>query len=189
MFTLATIIGWLLKYKYSILFPIAVIEGPIITILGGFLVAQGVLDLYAVYLLLVVGDLVGDSLYYAIGRFGGRRFIKRWGYIFGLKEKHLVAAETKFKAHPKKILLIGKTQAWGSLTLVAAGITEMPYSSFLFINLIGTAVKTLLLLIIGYYFGQAYNSLAHYFDYFGIASIALTIIIILIIWLRKKYRS
>ena len=78
--TLEHFIALLLQYKYFFLFPIAIIEGPIISILAGVLIARGVMDPWVSYTLLVLGDLIGDGFYYAIGRFGGRPVLNKWGH-------------------------------------------------------------------------------------------------------------
>jgi membrane protein DedA with SNARE-associated domain len=59
------------KYKYWLIFPIVIIEGPIIVVISGFLVYLGFLNAYITYIILVIGDSIGDSMYYAIGRYGG----------------------------------------------------------------------------------------------------------------------
>ena len=41
----ATVISWLLAYRYAILFPLVIIEGPIVTILAGFLASLGQFNL------------------------------------------------------------------------------------------------------------------------------------------------
>jgi len=80
-FSLQKIIGLLIAYKYAIIFPVAVIEGPAISIIAGYLGQSGYLNVFFVYVLIVLGDMFGDTIYYAIGRFGGLYFIKRWNHI------------------------------------------------------------------------------------------------------------
>jgi membrane protein DedA with SNARE-associated domain len=53
MFSLIQVIGWLVHYKYVVLFPIMVVEGPIITVLAGFLASLGSLNLLAAYSIVV----------------------------------------------------------------------------------------------------------------------------------------
>ena len=42
----ATVLTWLLAYRYVILFPLVVIVGPIVTILAGFLASLGQFNLF-----------------------------------------------------------------------------------------------------------------------------------------------
>lgn len=188
-FSLPNILEWLLRYKYTFLFPVAMIEGPIISIMAGFLIANGVLNLPATYAILILGDLVGDSIYYAIGKWGGRPFIRRWGYIFGLTEEKLLSAQKRYEHHGRKALIVGKTQPWGSVVLAIAGITQMPFRNFLWINFLSSTVKSAVLLVIGYYIGQSYMRISGYINYFGAAMIAVTVLLIVGLWLWKKFRS
>lgn len=67
------IISLLTAYKYFFLFPIVVVEGPIITVIAGFLSSLGYLNIIIAYLVVVAGDIVGDSAYYAIGFYGRKK--------------------------------------------------------------------------------------------------------------------
>jgi membrane-associated protein len=172
--SLTQVVQWLLHYKYFVLFPIMVVEGPIITIIAGFLVSLGHLDVLATYAVLVVGDVTGDSIYYAIGRWSKGPVFGRWGRFLGLTEKRMKGLETYFHHHKAKTLIIGKwSHAVGAPVLAAAGLARVPYGQFLAINFLATLPKTLLLLLIGFYFGRSYPRIATYLDYTAIAMIAL----------------
>ena len=177
---LTRIISLIAGYKYWLLFPIAVIEGPIITVIGGFLSSAGVLSFWISYLVIVSGDVVGDALYYALGRFGGMPLISRYGRYININPERLEYVEQHFDAHGGKTLLFAKTQAWGSLILVSAGIIKMRFWKFISWNAAGTAVKTLILLLLGYYFGAFYNLINHYLGVAAAISAAVFVIGLLI---------
>lgn len=185
--SLDNILALLLQYKYLILFPISVIEGPIISILAGVLIAQNLLNPWITWTLLVIGDIVGDTLYYCLGRYGGRPFIKKHGHLLRLREEKMTQWEEHFhhKA-PKRTLFLGKTQPWGSVILFAAGATKMPYLKFLLINTVASIPKALLLILIGYYFNEAYIVMDRYLQYTGIILTIIGILIVLYFFLKKK---
>lgn len=185
--SLDQILALLLQYKYLILFPIAVAEGPVISILAGVMIARGVFNPWITYTILVLGDIIGDTLYYCLGRYGGRPFIKKHGHLFKLREEKMAEWEDHFhhKA-PKRTLFLGKTQPWGSVILFAAGASKMPYLKFLFINTIASMPKTLLLILIGYYFNEAYVTTNRYVQYAGIVLTIIGISIVLYFFLKKK---
>ena len=127
--TTATVIGWLLAYRYVILFPLVVIEGPIVTILAGFLASLGQFNLFICYPLIVVADVIGDLFMYAQGRWGGKPAVERWGHHFGIKPEIIVRLEEHFKKHPGKTLIFGKiSHFFGGPVLIAAGMARMPLS-------------------------------------------------------------
>jgi membrane protein DedA with SNARE-associated domain len=63
IFTLSQIINWLEVYKYFVLFPVTIFEGPIITVIAGYLSSLGFLNFYVAYGVIVLGDTVGDILF------------------------------------------------------------------------------------------------------------------------------
>lgn len=180
---------------YALFFPIAIIEGPIITIIAGFLAAHNIVNFLLVYLILAAGDVAGDIFYYAVGRWGRMSFINRWGKYIGITETKIQELEGHFVRHSGKTILFSKiAHGIGTLFLVAAGVSKMPLGRFIFYNTIGTIPKTLILLLAGYFFGQAYAQIGKYFDYAAIGGIALGVALIIIYvfvgrFLKKKEKD
>lgn len=168
------------NYKYWLLFPISILEGPIITIISGFLVSLGKLNFLTCFIILVLGDLLGDSIHYVIG-------------YFGYKFKSITRiSNEQFAQHPIKTLLIGKmTLGVGSLVLIAAGLSKYPFKKFIFYNFIVSFLKTFILLLVGYYFGKNYLLFDSYFAKAGIIFTVITAFVILQLVLRqnKQYNS
>jgi membrane protein DedA with SNARE-associated domain len=184
---LTSILGWIARYTYFVLFPIAVIEGPIITIIGGFLSSSHQLNGYIAYAVLVAGDVTGDLLYYAIGYWGREKFIKRWGKYLGIKMENVEAMEKKLKQHQVKTLLLGKTlQGVGGVALVAAGSAKISIAKFTWYEFLGTLPKSLILFMIGFYFGSQYEKLSHYLDYVTYATIAIAVLGIAAYFIFRK---
>ena len=186
-FTHDQIIVWLLAYKYWVLFPISIIEGPIITIIAGFLVSLGYLNIFVVYIVLIAGDIIGDLLYYYIGKKGAKPVITRFGKYVGITPEKVTNIERRFNGNVIKTLLFGKlTHAFGSVILFTAGMVNVDLWQFIIYNSIGTAVKTFALLLVGYYFGQAYDKINTYFNQ---AVIALVVGAVVLAggWLIARY--
>ena len=140
----ATITAWLIAYRYAILFPLVIIEGPIVTILAGFLASLGQLNFLICYPIIVVGDVIGDVFMYAQGRWGGKPAVIRWGHYFGIKPEIIVRLEEHFKKHPGNTLVFGKiSHFFGGPVLIAAGMARMKFSKFLWFNVLGTLPKSL----------------------------------------------
>lgn len=191
-FTLANAISWMTQYGYSVLFPITIIEGPIITIIAGFMAAQGFLNIFIVYAVVVVGDVAGDAIYYAIGKWGGLKFVNRWGKFLGLTAEKLIDLENHFATHSGKTLIFGKlSHAIGAPILVAAGMAKIPFLKFINFNFWATLPKSLLLVAIGYYFGQAYAQINRYINYgsAGIFAVILVLIGIYAIMVRLSRKK
>ena len=91
--TIEKLVLLLSHYGYAVLFPLAVIEGPAVSVLAGFAVSLGYLNGIAVFLVLLLGDVVGDALHYALGRWGRKSFIERWGKYVGLNYERVMKLE------------------------------------------------------------------------------------------------
>lgn len=188
-FSLNEVNQWLLHYKYFALFPLAVLEGPIVTVIAGFLTSLGVFNLIIVYLVIVAGDLAGDVIHYYAGRWGGIRFIERWGKYIGIGKDRVLSLQEQFARRGDKLLFIGKmSHGIGGAFLIAAGLIKMPLDKFLMSNFLATLIKSLLLLMLGYYFGWAIAAINVYFQKIAVASIAIAVFLFLIyfFYFRKK---
>ncbi|MGI9169897.1 MAG: DedA family protein [Caulobacteraceae bacterium] len=164
------------QYGYAVLFPIAVLEGPAVTIVAGALVASGQFDGLTVFLMLVGADLVGDVLYYSLGRWGHTPFLERLEKRLSLTQDRFRPWEEGFRRHDWKFLLIGKTQPFGSVILYFAGATKMAIGRYVAFNLLATVPKVVLFEAIGYFLGASIAHSMKYIDYltfvlFGIAAV------------------
>ncbi len=162
IFSMATLIGWIGTYRYVILLPIAIVEGPIITIICGFLCAQGQLELWIVYIIVILGDLIGDVVWYYIGYRYGYAFAKKWGERFGLTDQKIEQVKEKFHKHKHSILFLSKITNGLGLALVVlftAGLSKIPFRRYMIINFTGQLVWSGILLVIGYEFGNALNKI------------------------------
>ena len=175
--TLAHLIPLLAAGTYVVLFPLSVIEGPIVTIIAGFLASLGFVNVFLVYFVLVSGDLTGDFMCYAAGRWGLKWLAGRWGKHVGITPARLLRMDDHFEKHSGKTLLLGKlTLGVGSLALVGAGAAKMKPGRFVFFNALGTLPKSLALLVVGYYFGKAYGQAGSVLNYLAIGMVALVVL-------------
>jgi membrane protein DedA with SNARE-associated domain len=162
-------------------------EGPIITIIAGFLVSLGQMNFYIAYILAVAGDLIGDTMYYCLGRWGGRKYLARWIKYTGLTEERLTHLEGYFSRHAGKTLVATKfTQGIGFAVLTAAGLAKVPYRKFIFYNLLPTIPKSFTLLLVGFYYGKAYLKINEYLNYASFAVFSLVFFYFLIYFLGRK---
>ncbi|MBI5139991.1 MAG: DedA family protein [Candidatus Vogelbacteria bacterium] len=191
-FTYGEVIALLIQYKYIILFPLSIIEGPVVTMIAGMLSSPAFgyfnLNIWFVYVIVVVGDLIGDAINYGMGHFGRHSFIHKWGHHFGLTDDRVQAVENHFEKHPGKTLLIGKlTHAAGTIVLFAAGMANVPFWQFIWYNFIGTLPKSLVLLLIGYFFGHAFSQINDSLNYASMFLLfALVLLSGMFYWYRQK---
>lgn len=187
--SLATISIWIIRYGYWVILPISIIEGPIITVIAAFLAHQGYFNIFTVFFIVVLGDLIGDLLFYSFGFYGKRLSNTLVGNFLGLTDEIIKKVSDHFDIHSGRTIILGKlTHSMGWAILPAAGMAKMPIGKFLWFNLIGTLPKSLVFLLIGYYLGYAYKNIDSYIN-----KVALILFFVLLIgslfYFRKNKKT
>lgn len=137
---------------------VAVLEGPIITVLAGWAAAQGLLPLWPLAVVLVLADLIGDLAFYALGRQGAAWVPQPLRDRLGLHPERLDGVARRFHTRGGRILIMGKlTHSAGALILTAAGAARMPLRPFVVYNLMATVPKSLIFLALGHIAGHAWE--------------------------------
>jgi membrane protein DedA with SNARE-associated domain len=187
---LENIFHLLTQYKYYILLPLAIVEGPILAVIAGFLCIEGFLNLFICYPIIVLGDIIGDSLCYSLGRWGVPKFIKKIATILGVNYNNIDKVRTYFDANPNKTISLSKIiLGIGFAGIYIAGNVRIPYLHFIRICLITSAVQYIFYLGMGLLFGNAYQQISHYLNFFAAVTIvaALAFLILYLIQsIRKK---
>ena len=174
------------QYKYLILLPFMVFEGPIATVIGGFLASVGVLNFLLVFMFSVFGDFIGDSIWWSIGKSSRVKLISKLLNRIGIKKERFLRIESHFKNNGMKTLMIGKfIYGFETVSLVAAGAAHMPYWRFTLYTLTPTILKSLLFTIVGFYFGHAYNQVSNYLDNVALAVVVFLCLAIIFFVLYK----
>lgn len=181
--------GLVTTHGLAVLALLAVIEGPIVTVIAASLAAQGLLNGKEVIICVVLADLVGDSLLYGIGRGLLGKLSPRWRKRLGLSTEHIATLVSAFAGSGTQLLIAGKwTHAAGFAVLVAAGAAHMKYIRFVLVNLLATIPKSLLLFIVGYFFGTALIEPAGWLSSGALALGGIFALIVLVRFFRRENR-
>jgi membrane protein DedA with SNARE-associated domain len=115
--------------------------GQTIMVAAAIYAGAGRLNIFAVAGIAFVAAVLGDNIGYWIGIRGGRRIVHRWGkYIFVTPER-LARAERFFARRGNRIVVVARfIDGLRQLNGVIAGITKMPWRTFLIYNAIGAAL-------------------------------------------------
>jgi membrane protein DedA with SNARE-associated domain len=182
------IITLLTTYKYIILIPLSIIEGPIVAVIVGFLSTMGIFNLFISYVILVVGDGVGDGLLYALGRWGSG-LVHRYGHKLGLTADRLKQTREYFETHHHKAVTTSKlVHGIGFTGLIVAGSMKIPYLRFAKTCIIISIIQSAVMLILGFFFGHAYLQIAKYLNYFA-AIISLTTLVVIFFIVFNKINN
>jgi membrane protein DedA with SNARE-associated domain len=150
------------------------VPGETILILGAVYGGTGRLNVFLVGLIAFIAAVLGDNIGFAIGHFGGRRLVERFGRYILLTPERLDKATDFFERHGGKIVAIarfieGLRQANG----IIAGITGMHWAKFLAFNALGAALWVGVWTSVGYFSGShittIYDQATRYSTYLAIA--------------------
>jgi len=180
------IVYLLTQYRYLLLFPLAIVEGPILAVIAGFLCSGGFLNLLLVYPIIVLGDLVGDSLFYMFGKWGVPVFLKKIMLKFGMKPEKINSVRSYFDTNPNKTISLSKiTLGIGFAGIYLAGNAGIPYTRFLRICLITSASQYVVYLTIGVLFGTAYKQISNYLNFFAALTFVAAFAIALLYFIKS----
>lgn len=142
---------YLASYGVAALFVIIYLEslgapvpGETAVIAASALAAEGQFALAHALLAIFCGAVLGDSTGYAIGRFGGRKLLTRYGPRFKLTEARLSRLEGLFETRGFTIVMTARfVVVLRQLNGIIAGAVGMPWLRFLPANAIGALLWTL----------------------------------------------
>ena len=183
------LLSLLTHYGYAIIFPIALFEGHIITILVGFLWKMGYIQGLIGVWIVIAGNLTGDIIWYWIGYTQGGPFIRKYGPYVGIDDVKAKRAGEIFLRHGAKILFLSKvTNGFGMViaTLCMAGAYKIPFKKFLFYTFLGEVLWSFSLLFIGYFFGGLYSVIESYFTKVFLITV-FALLIFILFSLGKRY--
>jgi membrane protein DedA with SNARE-associated domain len=109
---------------------------------AGALAARGYLpSVWIAIIVAIVAELVGQTAAYAIGRFGGRPFVERFGKYVHFRHKQLAVVEGFFVRYGRFAIFICRfIPVIRGVVGIAAGIAEMPLLPFYLWTLLGSTI-------------------------------------------------
>ena len=128
------------------------LEGETVLVVAGFAAHRGYLQLVWVIFAAFAGTLLGDQLFYYLGRRHSRTFLE-WRPSWQPK---IEKAEGLIKRH-QTLIILGFRFLYGMRTVTpfALGIAKVPVRIFVPLNVVGALVWAVSFGSLGYLFGQA----------------------------------
>ena len=121
---------------------------------GAIAASSGSLNIWLLFLLISIAAILGDTVNYHLGKyFGFRAFNGNYKNIF--KKEYLDKTEVFYLRHGEKAIVLGRFfPIIRTFIPFVAGIGKMDYSKFIFYNILGGGMWTLVCLASGYLFGN-----------------------------------
>lgn len=154
-----------------------IMPGEVTVLLAGALAAQGVLDIRALIVVVIVAAVLGDNVGYWVGRKVGRGTLLKHGRLFRVRAEHLERVEAYFSRHGGKTILFGRWIGFlRSLAPFVAGSVRVSYPRYLFYDLIGVVSWAVASCLLGFVAGESYQLID---EWLGRVSLFLLFIVLL----------
>lgn len=129
-------------------------------IAASLLASRGDLPVGHVFLAAWAGGVLGDSTGYLIGRYGGRRLIRRFGALVKLTPERLSRLEDTARRRGFLMVMTARfVVVLRQLNGLVAGSIAMPWPHFAVANALGAALWAALWSLGPYYFGDVFRQL------------------------------
>ena len=183
----AAVAGALLLESFGLPLP-----GETMLIAGAALAAEGELHLAPLLICAWLAAVLGDNVGFAIGRFGGRALVVRYGARIGITESRFASVESFFHRFGGQVVLVARFFALvRQLNGIVAGTAGMRWWRFLAYNAAGAALWVSAWGFGVYHFGQ---SLGHvvarlHGSAYAIGLVALLAIVAWLAHYRRRHRT
>jgi len=140
------------------------IPSEIIMPFAGHLVTTGRFSLFWVIILGAIGNLIGSIVAYAIGFYGGRRVVEKYGKYILVGSEELDRADRFFHKYGNLSVFFSRLlPIIRTFISLPAGIAKMRFWRFFSYTFIGSLLWSTLLAYIGFFLGSRWQEIEVYF--------------------------
>jgi membrane protein DedA with SNARE-associated domain len=166
------------------------VPGETILIAAAVFAGSGHMNIALVILVAVLGAVIGDNIGFAVGHFGGRPLVERFGRYVFLTPERLDHAEEYFNKHGGKIVTIARfIEGLRQLNGFLAGIVGMHWAKFLAFNALGAVLWVCTWAGVGYLAGENIVEIYAAFDrykWYVIGALAVVVAILITRRVRRR---
>jgi membrane protein DedA with SNARE-associated domain len=168
--------------------------GETILIAAAVYAGAGKLSIVLVVLIAWVAAVLGDNVGYAIGTFGGRRLVAKYGRYVLITEERLDKAGMFFERHGGKVVVVARfIEGLRQVNGIVAGTSAMTWRRFLVFNALGAALWVGTWSAVGYFAGNhittIYEQVTRYSLYVAIGVALVLLALIARALIRRRARS
>lgn len=139
-----------------------------------------------------VGSLIGALAGYAIGVWGGRPLLDRYGRYVGIGADDLDRADRWFDRWGSWAVFLGRmVPLVRTFVSYPAGISRMPLGRFVLFSTLGSLPWNLALIVAGFALGENYEQIAATlkpYEYVIYAIVLLVVAVLVVRWIAGKRR-
>ncbi|MCD1295724.1 alkaline phosphatase [Methanocella sp. CWC-04] len=157
---------------------------------GGFAAQRGDLDFFLVGLAGSVGCLIGSVLSYAVGYYGGRPILEKYGKYVLISSDKMVIADRWFERYGGKAVFIARLlPVIRTFISLPAGIARMDFKKFSVYSFVGSIPWCYALAYAGILLGENWKRLEDYWIYLDIAIVLGVVLFVLYAGYKAFYKK
>jgi membrane protein DedA with SNARE-associated domain len=157
---LALLVPWIIAHGYLIFLIVATIEGPLTTVAAGVATSLGYFNLYIIIALAILADIGGDVMYFYIGYNSHKLIHSRFFRFLGLTEIRIEKTQQLLETKTSRaVFLVKFSPVIGPFGWLALGAFRPKFKDFFWTALGISMVKSSAFILLGFYFGEAYDQL------------------------------
>jgi membrane protein DedA with SNARE-associated domain len=134
----------------------------------------------------VIGNTIGSLIAYAIGAWGGRPFLERWGRYLLIRPHEIELAEQFFEKYgPATAFFSRLLPIVRTFISFPAGVARMPLGKFIAYSTAGAVPWSILLVFAGRQLGANWVDIRHALQPFDLViAVAVVALVVLFVWWR-----
>ena len=154
---------------------------------SGFLVYTGKFTLFWVTIAGAIGNLVGSSLAYFVGYYGGRPFAEKYGKYFLVSKHDIDDADKWFSKYGEAAVFFSRMlPIIRTFISLPAGISKMRFVPFSIYSFIGSIPWCLMLAYVGLKLGQNWHAIGIYLHKADVV-VGAFILIGAFVWIKRHF--
>ncbi|WP_446896999.1 DedA family protein [Clostridium sp. LBM24168] len=161
------------------------LPGDSIIFATGALAAEGIMEMFTLFIAFFLAAVIGDTVNYSIGKKIGTDILEKENIRF-INREYVHRAHRFYEKHGSMAIVIGRfIPIIRTFVPFVAGVGEMRYSKFITHNMFGGFLWVLVFLSGGYFFGGL-PFIKHNFSYVVIGIIIISLIPAIIVFVRER---
>ncbi|PSL41005.1 membrane protein DedA with SNARE-associated domain [Planomicrobium soli] len=155
--------------------------------LAGYWVYQGDLNLYGAILAGSIGGVLGPLTLYALGRYGGRPMVLKFGKYFLVTEEHINKSDAFFEKYGGGVAFLGRfVPGVRTAVSIPCGMAKMNIWKFIFYTYIAMLPITSIYVYLGFRLGPQWTKAGEMMGQY--ANFLLLPIALVVFWMILKRR-
>jgi len=143
-------------------------------------------EFWVVVIVATIGNTIGSCIGYAIGAYGGRPFLHRWGRYLLIREHEIDAAERFFARYGSATAFLTRLlPVVRTFISFPAGVARMPIGRFIAYSTAGAFLWSTALVFAGTQLGAHWQDIRHALQPFDLLIVVIAVALVaLFVWWR-----